>query len=319
MTAFVDGSVNRPPTVPSWSSEMLPLSFDLAMEIQKFRRYMEEHFSGRATKEETLEFINTYLYVDEYGANSVYEYMQEQYLYADIPHDKKLVIENFDDGKNRHIIFHALYGRRVNDVLSRAFAFVVSKIHGKDVEINITDNGFYLLMPRSRNIQTTRALALVKSAQLTELMKHAIDKTEVLGRRFRHCAARALMVLRNYKGRSRSVGKQQMSSRLLISAVRKIDENFIILREARREVLEDLMDIQNAELVIKDIEENKIYIKEIFTEIPSPFAFNLISMGYSDIMKMEDKQAFLKNMHDLVLAKISLKEGKRKYENFDEE
>jgi hypothetical protein len=34
-------------------------------------------------------------------------------------------------------------------------------------------------------------------------------------------------------------------------------------------------------------------------------------MGYMDIMKMEDKTAFLRRMHDMVKAKISLKEGKK--------
>jgi len=311
MTAFVKSSSNRAPTVPSWYSEMLPLSFDLAMEIQKFRRYVEEHFIGKSTKEEMLEFIHSYLYVDEYGANSIYEYLKEQYLFSDIPTDKKILIEHYDDSNKKYLIFHTLYGRRVNDVLSRAVAFVVSKIHGKDVELNITDNGFYIIIPRSRNIQITRALSLIKPDNLDEIMKRAINKTEVLGRRFRHCAARALMILRNYKGHNKSVGRQQMSSRLLISAVRKLNEDFIILREARREVLEDLMDIEHAKQVIKDIEEGKIKIKEHMTEIPSPFAFNLISMGYTDIMKIEDKQQFLKSMHDLVLAKISLKQGKK--------
>ena len=42
MTVQVSTSVNRPPTVPSWFSEMLPLSYDLAMEINRFRRLMEE-------------------------------------------------------------------------------------------------------------------------------------------------------------------------------------------------------------------------------------------------------------------------------------
>jgi len=312
MTVFVNGSVNRPPTVPSWYSEMLPLSFDLAMEIQRFRRYMEEHFFGSMDKQEVIDFIHQYLYVDEYGANSIYEYFREQYLFSEIPHDRKLVVEHYDDSKNKYIIFHSLYGRRTNDVLSRALAFVASKIHGKDVEINITDNGFYLMMPSVRNMQVMRAFSLIKADKLDEIMKHALDKTEVLGRRFRHCAGRALMILRNYKGRNKSVGKQQMSSRLLISAVKKIDENFIILREARREVLEDLMDVKHAEQVLEEIESNRIQVKEIFTEIPSPFAFNLISMGYSDIMKMEDKQQFLKNMHNLVLAKISLKKGSKK-------
>jgi len=307
MTAFVKTSINRPPTVPSWFSEMLPLSFDLAMEVQKFRRFMEEQFSSYSSKEDILKFIHDYLYVDEYGANSIYEYFKEQFEFAEIPHDKKLVVEHYDDSKKKYIIFHSLYGRRTNDVLSRAIGFVLSKIHGKDVELNINDNGFYIVVPRGKSVQASRALSLLKEEHLREVMKHALEKSEVLGRRFRHCAARALMILRNYRGRNKSVGRQQLSSRLLISAVKKIDNDFIILKEARREVLEDLMDIHHAEEVLRDIESGKISIKEIHTEIPTPFAFNLISMGYSDIMKMEDKQQFLKNMHDMVLAKISLK------------
>ena len=307
MTAFVTGSANRAPTVPSWFSEMLPLSFDLSQEIQKFRRYTEELLESNTPKKEILEFIHSYLYVDEFGAESIYEYLTEQYNYAEIPHDKKIVVEHYDDAKNKYIIFHTLYGRRVNDVLSRALAFALSKITQKDVEINITDNGFYLLVPRSRNIQASRAFSMLKEDNLRYVMKHALDKTEVLGRRFRHCAARSLMILRNYRGRGKSVSRQQLNSRLLISAVKRISTDFIILKEARREVLEDLMDIENAKKILERIENKKIEIKEIHTDIPSPFAFNLISMGYADIMKMEDKQAFLKNMHNQVLAKISLK------------
>ncbi len=312
MTAYVKTSVNRPPTVPSWFSEMLPLSFDLAMEIQKFRRFIEELFLSKSSKKDIMEFINTYLYVDEYGANSIYEYFREQYMFAEVPHDKKLVIEHYDDSKNKYIVFHSLYGRRTNDVLSRAFAFILGRIHGKDIELNINDNGFYLMVPSSRSVQVSRAFSLLTKEDLRLVMKHALEKTEVLGRRFRHCAARALMILRSYKGRSKSVGKQQLNSRLLISAVKKIDEDFIILREARREVLEDLMDVFHAEEVLKSIHDNKLSVKEIYTDIPSPFAFNLITMGYSDIMKMDDKQQFLRNMHNQVLAKIALKEARSK-------
>jgi hypothetical protein len=34
-------------------------------------------------------------------------------------------------------------------------------------------------------------------------------------------------------------------------------------------------------------------------------------MGYSDIMKMEDKLEFLRRMHNMVLAKIEMKERKK--------
>ncbi|MBU1199472.1 MAG: ATP-dependent helicase [Nanoarchaeota archaeon] len=308
MTAFVKGTVNRPPTVPSWYSEMLPLSYDLALEIQKFRRLMSEHFKYDTNKKDILEFIHSYLHVDEFGANSIYEYMKEQFLFAEIPHDKKIVIEHYTDGNHKKVIFHTLFGRRVNDVLSRAVAFAVSKTIKKDVEMGITDNGFYL--SSEKHMQPARALSMVKSNELRRLMTIVLDKTEVLNRRFRHCAARALMILRNYKGRKKSAGRQQRSSRLLLSAVRKISQDFPILEEARREVLEDLMDIQHAQEVIEQIEEGKIKVKEVFTDIPSPFAFNLVLMGHADVMKMEDRLEFLRRMHNMVLAKIEMKQRK---------
>jgi ATP-dependent Lhr-like helicase len=309
MTAFVKTSVNRPPTVPSWASETLPLSFDLSLEVQKFRRMMNDYFEKESSKEEIIDFINKYLYVDSYGANAIYEYFHDQYNYSIIPHDKRITIEYFIEGKKRYIIFHTLYGRRVNDVLSRILGLIISRIQHKDVEININDNGFYILTEES--IQAARAFNLIKSQDLRKIAEMSLDKTEVLARRFRHCATRALMILRTYMGQRKSVGRQQLSSRLLINSVRRISEDFPILKEARREILEDLMDIRNAVKVVENIEHKRTTIKEIYTDMPSPFAFNIITMGYADIMKMEDKMTFLRRMHDMVKAKISLKEGKK--------
>src|SRR3989338_1965768 len=118
---------------------------------------------------------------------------------------------------------------------------------------------------------------------------------------------RYLLILRNYKGRQKRVGRQQVSSTILLSAVRRISQHFSILKEARREVLEDLMDIENTRKVIEGIEQKKIKVEEINTTLPSPFALNLVTQGRTDIMKIEDRAEFLKRMHEMILAKISLK------------
>lgn len=309
MTAFVKSSANRPPTVPSWFSEQLPLSFDLAVDIQKFRRFMEDLFESNSSKEDILKFIKGYLYVDEYATNSIYEYFKEQFLYKEIPHDKKIIIEHYNDGSMNYVVFHSLFGRRVNDVLARAMGYAVGKIYKKDVEININDNGFAIVT--KEHINAGKVFKMIKSKDLRKLMELALDKTEILSRRFRHSAGRSLMILRNYAGRKKSVGNQARSSRLLLSAVRKIGPDFPILKEAKREVLEDLMDISNAQKVVEWIEQEKIELKEIATDVPTPFAVNIVTMGYADIMKMEDKLDFLKRMHNMVLAKIALKEGKK--------
>ena len=50
-----------PPTIPSWFSQQLPLAFDLAMDIQRFRAHMDVKFRYRKSKEEIMEFIHEYL------------------------------------------------------------------------------------------------------------------------------------------------------------------------------------------------------------------------------------------------------------------
>ncbi|MBN1275477.1 ATP-dependent helicase [Candidatus Woesearchaeota archaeon] len=304
LTAFVRSASGKKPTVPSWYSEMLPLSFDLSEEINRFRTYMHHHLAAKKSKKDIMAFINSYLYVDSWGATSIYEYFLEQYRYAELPTSKKLLIEHYDDGRNKYVLFHALYGRRTNDVLARAVAYAISKLHRRDVEFMINDNGFAIRT--TTTVQAGRALRLLRSDELRAVAERSLDKTEVLARRFRHCAARSLMILRTYKGRKKSVGKQQLSSRLLLSSVKRLDPDFVILKEARREVLEDLMDVHHAEEVVRRIESREVMLKEIMTDVPSPFAFNLILTGYSDILKMQDRQAFLRKMHELVLAKISL-------------
>ena len=305
MKAYVNASVYRPPSIPSWVSESLPLSFDLAMEIQKFRRLMEEKFKAKKSKDEILKFINDYLYVDDNAGNAIYEYFKEQFYFMEIPHDKKIIIEHYSDKDRHYAIFHTLFGRRVNDCLSRAVAFAISKIEHKDVEIGVDDNGFFLAA--NKKLPVKKAIGFLKADKLDMVMDAAIDKTEILKRRFRHCATRSLMILKTYMGRTKRVGRQQMSSQLLISAVKRINPNFSILKEAKREVLEDLMDINNTKLVLKWIEDKKIKIVENESSLISPFSFELLLKGHMDVLTIEDRVEFLKRMHQMVLAKIAMK------------
>lgn len=304
-TMQVSASTSRPPTVPSWVSEMLPLSFDLSLEIGKFRRMMLERFNAGRTKKEILDFLQEYLYTSGTAGEAIYNYFKEQYDYSKkIPTDKQIIVEYYSDDRDKKIIFHSLFGRRVNDCLSRAIAYVISRNEHKDVEIGINDNGFYI--GGDKRVNVISALRILKSEKMEMLMRMAIDKSEVFRRRFRHCATRALMILRNYMGHTKNVGRQQVSSMILMNALRRISDDFTILKETRREVLEDLMDIENTTKVLKDIEDGKIKIVEIETRIPTPFAFNIALQGYMDILKIEDKHEFLRRMHALVKAKITM-------------
>jgi len=108
---------------------------------------MEEHLGKDEEKNETVRFIHEFLYVDRNSANSIYEYMREQYLYAKMPTDRRMVVENYAGfGKKKYLIFHTMYGRRVNDALSRAFAYLISKRIGRDVMISLSEQRSFICL-----------------------------------------------------------------------------------------------------------------------------------------------------------------------------
>ena len=306
MTAYVGAAYKRPPTVPSWFSDMLPLSFDLALEIGKFRKLMEQKLKAKEGRKDIIEFLQKHLHVDENAADAIYGYFYSQEKYLEIPNNGRIIVERYKEGSTSHIVFHSLYGRKTNDALSYAYSYALSKLMHKDIEVTMNDIGF--MLSSNEKMMVEKAITAVNSKDLRTILERAVDNTEILSRRFRHCATRSLMILRSYKGRSKSAGRQQMASRLLLSAVRRIGNDFVILREARREVLEDAMDIENAQKVIEGIEQRLIKVKFVNSEIPSPFAWNITIQGYTDLMKMEDRLEFIKRMHAEIMLRIGKEE-----------
>jgi len=309
MNAYVNASVKQPPTIPSWFSEMLPLSFDLAIAINEFRLLMEQKLKavekGKIKKEQVVKWIQDYCYCNKEVALAIYDYFYEQFAYAELPNAKKFLIEFYkaSDGK-KYWIFHSLYGRRVNDALSRALAFLTAKLSRRDVEIGINDNGFYIAS--YDKVQVEQAFnALLKNWQKLELiLNEAIERTEAFKRRFRHNAVRSLLILRSYRGKTKSAGKMQLQAEMLYNSIKAISPNFPAIKETRREVLEDVMDIANAKKVLEWLVKGKIEIKKIQTDLPSPFALNLVAQGYLDLLKIEDRIEFLRRMHEKILERI---------------
>lgn len=297
MKAFVRGDVAKNPTIPSWFSEQLPLTFDVALEIGKFRRFVRERIGK---KKEVIDFIKDYLYCNGRVAEEIYSYFREQAAFAAVPDDKTIVVEKFKDEKE-YLLFHSMYGRRVNDALSRAYGFAAARLKMRDVEIGVGDGGFFIA---GESLDESKILKWVKAKDLRTILQEAIEKTDILKRRFRHCASRSLMILRSYKGREKSAGKQQVASEFLYRAVKKISDDFPILREARREVMEDLMDVENAKLVLGWLENERVKFKVVRTPIVSPFGLNLRMVGRMDLIKMEDRAKFLRRMHELHLKSI---------------
>ncbi len=301
MKVYVDPRPKRSPTVPSWYSEMLPLSFDLGRKIGRFNSKVVKKIKEG---EDPEEWIEENYFVDDNTVSSIISYIDEQYRFAgEVPTDSKLLVEKNWEEDKLNIIFHTIYGRRVNDALCRILAHTLSKMMDENVGMVVDDHGFVLAAPK-KDVDIDKLMERLLKSDLRDVLKKAVRKTELMKRRFRHVASRALMILRNYKGNKKSVGRQQMKSHFLLSACEKIDKDFPIVKETYREIIEDYMDIEHASEIVRGLERGDISYKVVDTEVPSPFAHNLVIQSQSDVMKLEDKKKRLRKLHDKVMESI---------------
>ncbi len=70
----------------------------------------------------------------------------------------------------------------------------------------------------------------------------------------------------------------------------------------------DILDIEKAKEVIGWLKEGRVKVETIETEVPSPFAHNLIVLGEADVILMEDRKRRLLELHEAVVRSIKSSE-----------
>jgi ATP-dependent helicase Lhr and Lhr-like helicase len=313
---LVEARPGERPTIPAWFSEMLPLSYDLASRIQQFRGHVDVLMAEKG-KAGAVKVLQEELEIDRTTAQALMGYFDEQRRFSIVPTDKTLLVEEVEDDEGRlNYIFHTTIGRRANDALSRAFAHKVGNFIATNVRVTIHDNGFVLSYPKPLYRDPERGKLrdnvlqdLWSIEDLEKELRMSLRNSEILKRRFRHVAVRSLLILRNYMGHDMGVARQQRAANILLKVVREIDRDFPALKETYREIMRDAMDLDNAKDYVARVERGDV--KVVVTrggKVPSPFAFNLVAMGATDVVMMEDRKVLIRKMHERVMALLEQRE-----------
>jgi ATP-dependent Lhr-like helicase len=322
MRCYVDEANASAPTIPPWFSEQLPLSFELANHIGEFRgefagilgAYIKRRKSRGIRPASLPKDIDGYLSampIDDNAKHAMFGYFMEQLLFCGaVPTNKLVLVEQTSDidANTNYLVFHALYGRRVNDALARAFAIVLSEMLSMDIGMLVSDNGFVFSTGDEKlgisDSTLDDVIAEIDTTGIAQMLQRNIRRTEIMKRRFRQVAARSFMILRNYKGYKITVRRQQVNSQLLLKAAEEIDPNFPVIKETYREILNDVMDLQRAQEVLSALRSNEIKHRLIKTDVPSPFSHGMITFGHADVIMMKERHMYLQKLHKMVMKKI---------------
>ncbi|TKX75153.1 ATP-dependent helicase [Halorubrum sp. GN11_10-6_MGM] len=306
---YVDRTSERP-TVPSWFAERLPLSADLAREVLDFQGELLDRLAGddpNAGPAAVRAWLRE-LPLDENAVRALARMYDEQVRYAgpesvSTP-DRLVVEEELDRGEyKRRFYVHATYGRRFNDGLSRLVAAEVANRTDANVAVAVADRGFSLALPLNRKVDVAGILADLDPETVREDLREAVQGTDLLQRYFRIDAGRALLILKRYKGYEKSAAEQQVSAEMLLSFAAGLEE-FAVLEETYRELLEDRLDVAGISDAVGRIAAGDLAVEHRVVDSPSPLAFGLATLVDSDTVIADDESAVLREFHARVMEEI---------------
>lgn len=255
--------------LPFWHGDMKGRSLRTGLAFGEiFRRLTRADKSGSMLKE--LEKLG----LDETAAQSALGLLQRQLQSTGIlPDDRTILIEHFmDENGNHQMMVHSVFGRPVNEPLSLLVREAATR--HMDTTINcVTDDDGFLLFPYDDSPLPQGLLQEVAPAAARRIVSALLPATPLYNMNFRYNAARALLM--GVKSHQRQpLWIQRMRSAELLSSLVE-EQQHPLIRETKRECLEDYWDLPGVEYILHSIQSGDIQIREQYLDTPSPMSLTL--------------------------------------------
>ncbi len=289
------------PDLPRWSSDRQGLSAELAADVAELRCA-----AARLLASDGPPALRAWLaeaYGLEPGAAAVVEALVgAQQAVSEVPGPAVLLVEESPIAGGLAYTFHAPLGRPACEAIGRAVAARLGRKFGRDLGLAVGDLGWSIALPEPSRIEAGDLPGLFDPADLAADVLEGVDRGELAARRFRHVAATAMMVLRRPEGGRTRVGGLLWASRRLYPLVKAACPDHPLLRETRREVLEDLLDLPAALAWLAGRPDPRLRR----LEGASPFASAWVDPGGPEPMRFEPPEAALRRLHARIVGSVEI-------------
>jgi len=140
--------------------------------------------------------------------------------------------------------------------------------------VSVNDYGFELLAPRGYPFDTLFDPTLLEDGDLEAELEASLNLSELCRRRFRSIAQVAGLVPGQIPGGVRRGGQLQLSAALLFDVFERHEPGNLLLRQARREVLDEQLDLGRLRRSLARLRACALRIEA--PPRPGPLAFPLL-------------------------------------------
>jgi ATP-dependent Lhr-like helicase len=212
--------------------------------------------------------------LDDNAVSGAEDYIKRQLAATGIlPDDRTILIEHFrDETGNQQMMVHSVFGRPINSPLAILTLEAAKRYIHTNISYVEDDDGF-LLFPYGEETIPEGLLLELRPEEARPILEAVLPATPLFNMNFRYNTSHALMMGVRKSGRV-PLWVQRMRSAEMLDSLMKYERHPLI-RETKRECLEDYWDLPGLESVLNGIRSGTIRICELFVDTPSPMSFLL--------------------------------------------
>jgi ATP-dependent helicase Lhr and Lhr-like helicase len=281
------------PRVPRWGRAGWPLSPQLAHRLAALRGEAVEAL--REGQEALARLLRDDYELGDDAVAVLVAHFQQQELVSEVPDAATLLVEIVSPGFFTEYYLHTPLNQMANDALARVAVARLARDHGRSATSVVADLGL-LLRVRGELPDAAESLRRLLAADgFTADLDSSLQEGEALRARFVRVAQAGLMLLRNPEGRKRKVGGEGWAERRLFEQVRAREPDFVLLRQALREVREELCDVPSALAYAEALPRLTVRCRHLSS--PSPFAQAWSQAGPGESASAETPAEALARLH----------------------
>lgn len=273
LNAFVKLSEKKTNNVVSWMGARMSLS---SMLSDKILEIFQEYNSGIIKSEEM---------------RRVLPILDLQDKLSIVPDQNTFLIESHRSKEGYHLFFYPFEGRMMHELMSALIAYRISLNFPISFNMAMNDYGFELLTDIAISAEDILEEDIFSLKNIEEDILHCVNESEMSRRKFREIASIAGLVFQGYPGKPMTFKHIQTNSGLLYQVFEQYDSENLLLKQAKKEALNQQMEQDMFIKAIKKLNQKQLVVKYPvqFTPFSFPIMVDRLSRTNISSETIEDK------------------------------
>ncbi len=317
-TVRVEDAHGQPPSIPFWLGEAPGRTEELSAAVSRLRKEIEQRLDGgraaddgRAAKGasgEAMQWLIESVGLDEAAALQIIQYLGAgRAALGCLPTFDTVIFERFfDESGGMQLVIHSPFGSRVNRAWGLSLRKRFCRTFNFELQAAATEDHIVLSLTHAHSFELAEAARYLHSNSVRQVLVQALCAAPMFEVRWRWDAGIALALPRFRGGKKIPPQIARMNAEDLLASVFPDQvacaENLPgeieipdhpLVRQTIRDCLEDAMDIQRFEGVLRGLEAGDIRVVARDLTEPSPLALEALNArpyAYLDDAPLEERR-----------------------------